>query len=100
MSKKIDGVIEAARYKNGQLLVVRAYERRGFAFSDRVLLDRKTLLERLQKGRQYFTGTRQELHASTFNIGKPVLIVNLEGRELLATRENATYDELEEVPVF
>ncbi len=40
MSKKIDGVIEAVRYKNGQLIVVRAYERRGSTFSDRVLLER------------------------------------------------------------
>ncbi|MDP1779148.1 MAG: hypothetical protein Q8K73_02630, partial [Anaerolineales bacterium] len=50
MAKKIDGVIEAVRYKNGQITWVRAYERRGATFSDRVLLDRKTLLQRLQKG--------------------------------------------------
>jgi hypothetical protein len=100
MTKKIDGVIEAARYKNGQLVVVRAYERRGATFSDRVLLDRKTLLERLQKGLQYFTGSREELRASTFEVGKPVLIVKLDDRELLATNENATHDELEEVPIF
>jgi hypothetical protein len=100
VTKKIDGVIEAVRYKNGQLLIVRAYERRGATFSDRVLLERKTLLERLQKGQQYLTGSREELHASTFKVGKPVLIVKLEGREFLATFENATRDELEEVPVF
>ena len=100
MTKKIDGVIEAVRYKNGQLTIVRAYERRGATFSDRVLLERKTLLERLQKGQQYLTGSREELHASTFKVGKPVLIVKLEGREFLATFENATHDELEEVPVF
>jgi hypothetical protein len=100
MAKKIDGVIEAVRYKNGQITLVRAYERRGAAFSDCVLLERKTLLERLQKGRQYLTGSREELRASTFKTGKPVLIVKLDDRELLATRENATRDELEEVPVF
>jgi len=100
MTKKIDGVIEAARYKNGQIVIVRAYERRGATFSDRVLLERKTLLERVQKGQQYITGSREELHASTFKLGKPVLIVKQDGRELLTTRENATHDELEEVPVF
>lgn len=100
MTKKIDGVIEAARYKNGQLLMVRAYERRGATFSDRVLLERKTLLERLQKGQRYLTGSREELRASTFTVGKPVLIVRLDDRELLATHENATRDELEEVPIF
>jgi hypothetical protein len=100
VTKKIDGVIEAARYKNGQLLIVRAYERRGATFSDRVLLERKTLLERLQKGQQYVAGSREELRASTFQVGKPVLIVKLDDRELLATHENATHDELEEVPIF
>ena len=100
MSKKIDGVIEAVRYKNGQLMIVRAYERRGTTFSDCILLERKTLLDRLQKGQQYFTGSRQELHASTFKVGKPVLIVKLDDHELLATNKNATHDELEEVPVF
>ena len=100
MSKKIDGVIEAARYKNGQITLVRAYERRGATFSDRVLVDRKTLLERLQKGKQYVIGTREDLKASTFILGKPVMIVKQDDRELLATRENATRDELEEVPNF
>jgi hypothetical protein len=100
VTKKIDGVIEAARYKNGQLLIVRAYERRGATFSDRVLLERKTLLERLQKGQQYVAGSREELRAGTFKVGKPVLIVKLDDRELLATHENATHDELEEVPIF
>ena len=100
MTKKVDGVIEAVRYKNGQLMVVRAYERRGATFSDRVLLERRTLLERLQKGQQYLTGSREELRASTFKTGKPVLIVKLDDQELLATRENATRDEIEEVPVF
>jgi len=57
-------------------------------------------LERIQNGQQYFTGSREELRASTFKVGKPVLIVKLDDRELLATHENATRDELEEVPVF
>jgi hypothetical protein len=100
MPKKIDGVIEAVRYKNGQLMIVRAYERRGTTYSDCVLLERNTLLERLQKGQQYFTGSRQELHASTFKLGKPVLIVKLNGHEWLATNKSATHDELEEVSVF
>lgn len=100
MAKKIDGVIEAARYKNGQILTVRVYERRGATFSDRVLLDRKTLLERLKKGEQYVIGSREELRASTFKVGKSVMIVKQDDHELLSTRENATRDELEEVPFF
>lgn len=100
MKKKIDGIIEAVRYKNGQIVVVRAYERRGAAFSDYVLLDRKTLLERLQKGEQYASGLRKHLYANTFTVGKPILVVKENNHEFLATRENTTCDELEGVPVF
>ena len=81
-------------------MTVRVYERRGATFSDRVLLDRKTLLERLKDGQQYVIGSREELRASTFKVGKSVLIVKQDEHELLSTRENATHDELEEVPFF
>ncbi len=100
MANKFDGVIEAVRYKNGQISMVRAFERRGAAFSDWVLLDRKSLLERLQKGRQFVTGSRKELLAGTFEIGKPVKLVKQDEREWIATRENAERDELEQVPHF
>jgi hypothetical protein len=100
MAKKFDGVIEAVRYENGQIAMVRAYERRDASYSDRVLLDRQTLLERLRKGQRYATGSREELRASEFKIGKSVLVVKRDGSDLLATRENATRDELEETPFF
>jgi len=98
MTKKIDGLIEAVRFKNGQISVVRAYERRGFTFSDRVLLDRKTLLERLRKGKKFVTGSRQDFLASTFNTSKFVILVKKNGQEYITTNENATRDELEDVP--
>ncbi len=100
MARKINGVIEAVRYKNGQILMVRAYERRGATFSDRVMIERKTLLERLQKGEKYVVGEREALRASTFKLGADVLLVKRDGREWIATRSNAMQDELERTPVF
>ncbi|MCC6500244.1 MAG: hypothetical protein IT313_08270 [Anaerolineales bacterium] len=100
MAKKMDGVIEAVRYKNGQIVMVRAYERRGSSFSDRVLIERKDLLERLKRRQNFVTGTRTELMASTFNTGKPLRVVNHNGKEWIATREDAERDELEQAPVF
>lgn len=100
MAKKMDGVIEAVRYKNGQIVMVRAYERRGASFSDRVLIERKDLLERLRKGKTFVTGTRKELLASTFESGKPLQVVSRDGKEFIATRDGAERDELEQVPVF
>lgn len=100
MAKKLDGVIECVRYKNGLIAEVRAYERRGATFSDRLLLDRKTLLERLRKGQEFSAGSRQDLMAGTFTLAKPILLVKADGREHIATNPNAAKDELENVPLF
>jgi hypothetical protein len=101
MAKKFDGVIEAVRYKNGQIEVVRAFERRGAAFSDRVLYDRDEFLERLKKGRKFVIGKRKEFLAGTFEIqGNPVQVLNRAGKEIISTRADADHDELEQAPVF
>jgi uncharacterized protein YjhX (UPF0386 family) len=97
---KFDGVIEAVRYKSGKIEMVRAYERRGATFSDRVLLDRKTLIERLKKGKHFVTGQRKEYLASTFEVGKPVNVAGTEGKEVVTTTAQADRDELEGVPAF
>jgi len=100
-NKKFDGVIEAVRYtRNGQIDFVRAYERRGVTFSDRVLLDRKTLLERLKSRKRFVTGSPRQFWASTFEGGRDVNLVQREGREFVATRADASGDELEGVPVI
>ena len=100
MAKKFDGVIEAARYKNGQIVMVRAYERRGTTFSDRVLIERKDLLERIKNGKKFVIGVRKEFWASTFDEAKAVQVVTRDGKELIATRAEAEHDELESAPVF
>jgi hypothetical protein len=100
MAKKVDVVIEAVRYKNGQIVMVRGYERRGTTFSDRVLIDRKTLVEKLQKGNQVLIGSREEFQASTFKLAGNVMLVKNENREWVATASDATQDHLEHAPIF
>jgi len=100
MAKKVDGVIEAVHYKNGQIVIVRAYERRGASFSDQVLIDRKDLLERLKSGKQFVIGVRKEFLASTFDESKTVQVVTRDGKEFISTRAGAEHDELEATPVF
>jgi len=97
---KFDGIIEAVRYKNGRIDIVRLYERRGATFSDRMLLDRKTLAERVKSGKRFVTGQRKEYLASTFEIGKPVELSGDGDKQVLTTRSGADQDELEEVPRF
>ena len=102
MAKKLDGVIEAVRYNpDGQVALVRGYELRGVTYSDRVLLDRDTLLERLKDGKKFSTGQRKEFWGSTFDLGKPVEVVSKDGKDFITTQGNApTRDELEETPAF
>jgi len=100
MAKKFDGVVEAVRYKDGQIVVVRAFERRGATFSDRILMDRKELLERLKDGKRFVTGKRTEFMAGTFVQGKPLQVVSRDGREFISTRSEADRDELEQAPFF
>jgi hypothetical protein len=101
MAKKFDGVIEAVRYKNGQIEVVRTFERRGAAFTDRIMLDRQEFLNRLKKGKKYFVGKRKEFLAGTFEVqDKPIQIMGRDGQEIIATRSEADHDELEQAPVF
>ncbi len=100
MAKKIDGVIEAVHYKNGQIVTVRAYERRGAAFSDRLLIERKELLERLKTGKKFVIGTRKEFMAGTFDAGQAVQVAARDGKEFIATRTEADRDDLAPAPVF
>jgi len=100
MAKKFDGIIEAVHYKNGQIVIARAYERRGAAFSDRILIERRDLLERIKNGKRFLTGVRKEFWAGTFDTGKPVKVVSREGKEFISTSDRADRDELEQVPVF
>jgi hypothetical protein len=100
MAKKYDGVIEAVHYKNGQIVNVRAYERRGSAFSDSLLIDRKDLLERIKSGKQFVVGVRKEFWAGSFDESKAVQLVTRNGKDFIATRADAEHDELESAPVF
>jgi hypothetical protein len=81
-----DGVIEAAHYKpDGQVDRVRAYLRRGPTFSDRIMLNRSTLIEHLKSGKRYLTGKRIPFMASTFQVDQPLQITQKDGREILVT---------------
>ena len=97
---RVDGVIEAVRYKSGRIELVRAYERRGATFSDHVLLDRTTLVERLQQGKHFFVGSRREFQASTFELGDAVSLVGPDGHQYIMTGPGADHDRLDGSPIF
>jgi len=100
--RKVDAVIEAVHYaSDGKVDWVRAYERRGPTFSDRVLLDRHQLLERLKAGKKIFIGQRVEYLSSTFDLQQPVSLAVRNAAEIVVAGESADiHDHLEGAPVI
>lgn len=99
--KKVDGVVEAAHFDpDGKLAWVRAYERRGPTWSDQVLLDRDTLVQRLKAGKRFYVGSRQEYVASSFDLSVPLRLVQLYRGEVLVTgKGKPQQDSLQDIPV-
>jgi hypothetical protein len=97
---KIDGVIEAVHFApDGKIAWVRAYERRGSTYSDRILINRETLIERIKAGKHFFTGQRIPLEAGSFEIIHPVRIIAINDHSILVTGYSpASQDTLDGVP--
>ncbi len=97
MPAKFDGVIEAVRYApDGKIEFVRAYERRGPAFSDHVLIGRAELVERLRKGNRFVTGRRKLNLGGMFEIQASVMLIG----DFISTQPGGDRDLLDAVPVF
>lgn len=101
-NKKVDGVIEAVHYRpDGQLDWVRAYLRRGAAWSDRVIITRDELVKNLKAGMHLSLGQRVEYMAGTFDFGAPVKLAVADGKEVLVTSSTpADHDLLEGAPLL
>jgi hypothetical protein len=101
---KMDGVIEAVRYTpEGQIDLVRMYQRRGAAFSDCVLVSRPELIAQLKNRKKVYIGQRQQYLAGTFTLGLALRLVGRAGREVVtasATRSSTLVDSLTGVPLF
>lgn len=100
--KKYDGVIEAVRYDpNGKIAWVRAYERSGFVFSDWLMLDRDSLIERLKNGKRFRIGQRKALLGNDFDLTETVRLEGKEGSEfIIAGEATGQQDHLEGTPNF
>ncbi|HLA97449.1 MAG TPA: hypothetical protein VJL34_03265 [Anaerolineales bacterium] len=98
---KYDGVVESVHYKpDGEVDWVRAFERRGAIFTDWVLIDRQTLIQRLKNGKKYVVGRRIPLMGGTFEITQPLRLVRFGDKDVLIVGEaQADRDRLDGVPV-
>ncbi len=100
--QKFDYIVEAVHYSpEGQVAWVRGYERRGPTFSDRVMLDRVTLVARLKAGKRLVVGQRVLLQASTFDVSQLLRVFRRKGQDILATGDSQPEkDNLEGVPII
>ena len=99
---KYDVVVEAVHYKeNGQIDWVRAYQRRGPTFSDRVMLNRAALIDLLKAGKKLVAGQRVHQMAGTFTVTDPIHLTVAKGQEIIVTKDRqAGQDRLQGVPVL
>ena len=101
MAEKVDAVVEVVRYdEQGLVILARAYERRGPAYGDRVLLTRPQLIERLKSGNVFFTGVRTPMMAGTFKTVQRINLVNHNGKDYLVTGEKAPTRDNLHLPLF
>ena len=99
--KPFEGVIETVRYAaDGKIEWVRAYERRGFVFTDHFLLDRAQLIERLKIGQRFFTGQRKHKMGNDFNLQHPVQLVQHNGDDFVVVEgTQQKQDHLAGIPI-
>lgn len=97
-----DGVIEAVHFHpNGQVDWVRLYERRGYAFSDLLIVRRQALVERLKAGKIIMIGQRIPYLAGTFKTSKRVYLRQQNGKTMLCTEtQSVQKDTLDGAPVI
>lgn len=98
---KVDGIVQAVRYgDDGRVLWVRAFLSRGPTWSDHILIDRETLVEKLKAGKQFVVGKRVEFMAGTFETSGPVQLLLRDNKEILiAGNTGSKNDCLEGVPL-
>jgi hypothetical protein len=101
--KKFDGVIEVVRYTpEGKISEVRIYERRGPTYSDRVLISRAELLQRLRAKKKFAVGVRKPFLSSTFEVTAEVRLAGSRGQEAIVAGSStaADRDDLQGAPLF
>ena len=100
--KSYDGVVVAARYTHqGKIDWVRAYERHGFVFSDRVMMDRETLVGHIREGKRFKTGERMAYQGNDFRINADIRLIENDGDSVIVAGEMLSkQDSLGNLPII
>lgn len=98
---KFDGVVEAVRYDpDGQVDWVRVYLRHGPIFADRILVNRKELIDTLKTGKKLLSGKRLLYKANTFEVYEPLKVIRVNGQDAIVIGDQQSgKDNLQGVPI-
>ena len=99
---KYDGVVTAVHYNpDEQVDWVRVFLRQGPIFSDRINMDRQTLIDEILSGKTFKVGSRIEYNAGTFDLSDPVNVIEVNGETILVVGDvQAERDHLDGVPII
>ena len=99
---KYDGVVEAVHYTpGGQVDWVRVYMRRGQVFTDRMKLDRETLVGQIKAGKRLMVGERIPYLGANFEVTEAINIRQANRGEILVVGdEQSDQDHLLGVPII
>ncbi|MBI9051591.1 MAG: hypothetical protein JEZ00_19360 [Anaerolineaceae bacterium] len=103
MAKTIaDGVVEAVRYDaQKNISLARVFLRRGAIYSDCMLLTRETLIDAMQDGKNFFSGSRKPYVGSTFFINQKLNLHEQNGNMFIGvTTSNSPQDDPDLAPLF
>jgi hypothetical protein len=99
---KFDGVVEAVHYTpEGQVAWVRAYLRRGQVFSDRVMMDRQTLIQHIKSGKRIMAGKRIPYMGASFEVSDSLRVTQKNDQDYLVIgNEQVDHDHLVGIPII
>ena len=103
MAKHIaDGVVEAVRFGNDKnISLARVYIRHGIVFTDCKLYSRDQLIDAMQSGKKFFSGTRKHNYASSFFLNQPLSLYEQNGKPFIGVKtSNSPHDDPEIAPLF
>lgn len=100
--QKIDGVVEAVHYGNdGNIQWLRMFKKRGFVFSDSVIVKRQDLVQFLEDRKIIFSGRRIPLRGSEFETDKQLRLKEVNNHKIVITESvSNTHDHLDGVPIL
>jgi hypothetical protein len=100
--KPYDGVVVAVRYTpQGEIDWVRAFERHGFVFTDRMMMGRDELIARLKDGKVFKTGERLVYQGNDFEVKEDIRWIEKNGDGVIvAGQDSADQDSLGQLPII